>query len=381
MNYFLQTHCLLSRLSQRTEAVGLTCIVLLSAILITSQPFIRNWSYRLFFISHVVLGIVLLPSLLFHGSHLRVYILEALVIFMIDIGVRRLDTTIGHSTIVRIPHTNLLKLTVPLSEREMRRYKSAPGQHTYISIPHLGHSARSSKLSIHALQKKILSNPVSVAHVSENEITLILRERQGPASRALTALVQTNKAHPPICVEGPYGASRFFPNFATSYDNILLVAGGVGGAFMMPVYNDICRNMTLENKNSPKLRFIWAVRSAKEVAWIADLPEFQDVLHDPQMKLHVTGIGSGMSVTDSDSVCEDVDLVHIHHDDNSSQGVERNRPNLRRIVNDIIGQNDTKKTAVVVCGPRGMAEELRGHIAHWVKKGKEVWWHNESFGW
>ncbi|KAL8635984.1 MAG: hypothetical protein Q9228_006574, partial [Teloschistes exilis] len=40
------------------------------------------------------------------------------------------------------------------------------------------------------------------------------------------------------------------------------------------------------------------------------------------------------------------------------------------------------KAAVLVCGPAGMAAELRRAVGKYVRSGEvDVWWHDEQFGW
>lgn len=59
----------------------------------------------------------------------------------------------------------------------------------------------------------------------------------------------------------------------------------------------------------------------------------------------------------------------------------RERPDLRNIVDEVLGAGKGEKVAVLFCGPEGMARELRTHVGRWVHRGRDVWWHDERFGW
>lgn len=56
------------------------------------------------------------------------------------------------------------------------------------------------------------------------------------------------------------------------------------------------------------------------------------------------------------------------------------RPEVGRIVDEVFRMGEGERVAVVVCGPEGMAREARRGVARWVGKGREVWFHEEGFG-
>jgi hypothetical protein len=59
----------------------------------------------------------------------------------------------------------------------------------------------------------------------------------------------------------------------------------------------------------------------------------------------------------------------------------RERPDLRKIVDGTFRHGNEERVAVLVCGPKQMARELREQVGRWVKKGRDVYFHDESFGW
>lgn len=59
----------------------------------------------------------------------------------------------------------------------------------------------------------------------------------------------------------------------------------------------------------------------------------------------------------------------------------KQRPHLGAIVDSVFRKGKGERVAVLVCGPAGMARELRRDVGKWVGKGRDVWFHDESFGW
>jgi hypothetical protein len=55
------------------------------------------------------------------------------------------------------------------------------------------------------------------------------------------------------------------------------------------------------------------------------------------------------------------------------------RPDLRRLVRGTLSHGGNERVAIVVCGPKTLGHSIRREIAPWVKRGREVWFHDESF--
>ena len=379
LNFFVQAGVLYQRLTARIVIIGMLAFAMLSILATTSLEIIRRWSYRVFFVLHLFIGVALLPLLFFHAKPLRVYVAEALAIFIIDFICRNLDTIIGFATISTVPHTKLVQLKIPVPASKIARFKEAPGQHIYLSIPPESTLAKKSTPSIHDL----LLNPFTIVHVSDKDITLVVRALHGPTTQAITALASLRKARPPIKIEGPYGTSRRFPNLAGQYDRILLVAGGVGATFILPIYRDLKDQMDAEGKNLDRLTFVWSMRSDAEASWATELhtKDSDSLENDEGIKIYITG----GSVQDRAFAPEDgsVELEELQGgaDEPLKASVGRERPDLRKIVDETFRMSNEERVAVLVCGPDGMARELRKCVGKWISKGRDLWFHDESFGW
>jgi NAD(P)H-flavin reductase len=386
INFFIQAGLLSKRLTSLVVWIGIIAFFGMTILVSASLQAIRRWSYRLFFISHLLTGIAILPLLFFHASPLRLYVIEALALFIFDILCRKLDTTTAFTTITPIPRTSLIRLSIPIPYPKIQRFKAAPGQHVYLSIPPNSVPTSSSSSAPNPHLYEFLFNPFTVASVTDTEITLVIRSLSGPTTLALSHLSHLNKAKPPINIEGPLGSSKHFPDFATEFDRVLLIAGGVGATFILPLYQDIQTKLVKEMRSSDRIRLVWCMRDISEASWAS--PELGlEAGEAESISLHVTGSGTTgstyNSATDGGVELENVpsqsqragkaregQLVH-------SEG----RPDLRRAVDEMFRHGGEERVAVLVCGPHGMAREVRRHVGRWVEKGREVWWHDESFGW
>lgn len=378
MNFFVQAGLLEKRLTSLVVWIGIIALLSMSLLMSTALETVRRWSYRVFFVIHLVVGMSILPLLFFHASPLRLYVTESLFLFIFDLLCRKVDTVVSFATIASVTGTSLLKLDIPISPRKIQRFKGSPGQHVYLQIPQQSVPTSSPFPYLH----EVLYNPFTVAAVSDTHISLVLRTLNGPMTQALSQLSHMNKAHPPLNIEGPLGSSRHFPNFAAEYDRVLLVAGGVGATFIIPFYRDIRTQLLREARSFERVKVIWSMRDVAESHWAFDATTSNE---GENVELHVTDPRFDTSGRTGDGSVELIDIFSPVDGQNDSGGEivahSKGRPDLRRAVDEMFRHGVAERVAVLVCGPEGMAREIRGYVGKWVEKGREVWFHDESFGW
>ena len=143
---------------------------------------------------------------------------------------------------------------------------------------------------------------------------------------------------------------------------------------------------------------VWAVRGAGDATWAVTGKEAQALLRDNNLRLFVTGSivdpadlassrreasgqaeGSGAG-DDGDGEVEMSAMYRDRRRGRYTSQHNRKRPDLKKIVDDLFKHGQEERVAVLVCGPREMARELREHLGPWVKKGRSVWYHKEGFG-
>ncbi|OTA07173.1 ferric reductase [Trichoderma parareesei] len=401
--FFVLSGIWLKRFFAPVVFCGVLAAVALHALMGTALVRVRRLSYRVFFITH--LGVALLTPVLlfFHAHSARFYVVESLVVFLVDIAVRKFGMiTHTASTVEIVPGTNLIKITAPMPAHKIEDFRSRPGSHVYLSLPPEG------RTSNHPVSKSfifdLLFNPFTVAAVSQDNqtITLVARRRTGPMTNMLSQVASsssssssssTTTSFPPqspypgdhttntitLAIEGPHGAigKHFQHLLAWGPSRILLVAGGVGATFALPLYHALRRDPP---SSSAHVHFVWAIRSAADATWAMAPNSSSDdneksLLDDDNVHLYLT---ENLMGNDASSI----ELQDMRGGSSSSSSRNNSRrPNFQKIVDDLFRHGADEKVAILVCGPDEMARDVRRRVGPWVFKGREVWWHNESFGW
>ncbi|RYP76958.1 hypothetical protein DL770_007132 [Monosporascus sp. CRB-9-2] len=382
LNYYYQMGILGRRIIDIVPALGLTAFIGMVLLNTTALSIIRRYSYRIFFITHLIVALALPPVVFVHHRSSTFYVVEALALFIIDLALRKMDTFTTDASFVPIPGSNLIKIVAPVPPQKISRFRESPGTHVYLSVPASSRPSPSAFSAAHYIFE-FMFNPFTIASVDEHstDLTLIARCRNGPMTQNLTRLANGSTAGMKIhlSIEGPYGCAARFPNFAgPEFDQILLVAGGVGASFVLPVY----RSVLGENPGAG-VTMVWAVRSASEATWPAS-DVSQSILEDDKVQLYLTGdiLGSTSGTGSLSGGDAELEVDHLsQRQPKYSPDRNRRRPDLRKIVDDVFKHGVEERIAVLVCGPEGMADELRRHVGTWVRKGRKVWWHNESFEW
>ncbi|KAL5089196.1 hypothetical protein Trisim1_005759 [Trichoderma cf. simile WF8] len=385
LNYYFQAGGLPAAFFRAVPALGMSGLFCMTLLNTTSLRMIRRLSYRLFFIIHILVALAVPFIVWFHVPHGRIYMAEALALAIIDLGIRRYIRVTSFCAIEAVTGTDLVKIEVKGSERMMKSLASRPGSHIYLSIPPASRS-KETPLLLSYLGSEFTSNPYTVASVDEEagEFMLIVRQMRGPTTKTLSsfsnpASMGTNVA---LSFDGPYGGYTNFLDFSRSkFDGVLLFAGGVGATFIFQLYKHI------RTKNpSLRVQTIWATRNINEAAWCTTQTD-STILKDGGLRLFCTR--SGLESVDSPayecSNTSDVEMSSLDKEskvDYKSLAVEGfQRPNIRQIVNAFFQQGYGGRVGVVVCGPDEMAVDVRRAVTHWVERDRDVWFHNESFGW
>ncbi|KFZ16183.1 hypothetical protein V502_05220, partial [Pseudogymnoascus sp. VKM F-4520 (FW-2644)] len=244
LNFFIRAGLVKNLFTRPVPSLGLVALALILTLYITSINTIRTYNYRIFYISHFTISLILAPILFFHASPVRLYLLETLALVLFNTLTRRFTSFVAPSTITALPSTSLLNLTIPIPPSHRTLYANAQAQHVYLSIP------SPSQPPSGAAILNLCSNPYTIASIAPDttSLTLIARSLAGPTSARLLELTELSKARPPLRIEGPYGGSSRFPDFANEFDRILLVAGGVGATFVLPLYQRVLAGIDNEER-------------------------------------------------------------------------------------------------------------------------------------
>ena len=224
-------------------------------------------------------------------------------------------------------------------------------------------------------------------------MNLIIRPLSGTTQILSTIGTANSKGSSQLVIEGPYGAAPYFPDLIESYDRILLVAGGVGATFTVPIYRSLLQHAREGSVEESKIRFVWSVRKEEDASWAIKYLQGDGRSALPHgFEVYISGSRDQTSES-PEAAEESIELEErnrlLQDGENTGEqsvieigaSASRGRPNLRQIVDDVFGHHESEKVAVLVCGPVGMGRALRRDVGQWVTKGREVFWHNEDFGW
>ena len=222
-------------------------------------------------------------------------------------------------------------------------------------------------------------------------------------------------------MERPYGNSTYFPDLL-SYDRVLLVSGGIGATFTLAFYYALLGQISeLQQRDSgaaaaqaEKLHFVWTVRDIAEAWFGINNIRRQCGRLPSNFSLHITGnvdrekiprILSSEPLWSSDwevmnaqtnsslPTCTP-EVPIVTHDErlrdyvakeedgeDISHALNFGRAKVEKIVDAAFAGKDVKTVAVLVCGPGPLGRDVRRCVGNWVQDGKEVFWHEEQFGW
>lgn len=396
LNFFVLSGFLAKRIKDKDVIFGLISIILFSAISTTALGQLRRWNYRVFYVSHVAIANILVVPLYFHVHHIRPYVWEVFIINVLHLIFRtqRLKTYSG--TIKLLPGTNLVEVRIPLTAmNSVLTWR--PGQHVYLSRP-TGKAYSTSAYDQFVLRNQ--TNPFTVASipVKDKELLLVARALNGNTkrlaglARSLSGDADGEEPTIPIALEGPYGASTHLPDFS-NFDKVLLVAGGVGATFIMPIYRSIIEFQNPDHAGHPRIRFIWAVQRLVDTQWAfpaatdEDVPPADSGSHNSgSVEVFVTrGPGTTLLVGENGEdfeLAEDDQLLSMEEEMKKPRKgmiLKAGRPKMSAIVDEVFSKG--ARVAVVACGPGRLTRKLRSSVEQWVKQGHEVYWHEETFGW
>jgi hypothetical protein len=250
-NFFILSGFLAKRIKDWDVIWGLVSIILFATISTTALAFVRRKSYRVFYISHIAIANFIILPLWLHVSHIRIYVYQAILVEALHLVFRALRLKLYQGTIRLLPGTNLIQIRIPLPAKSSA-LNWKPGQHVYLSKP-WGKASAPSFYQQWLMTNK--TNPFTIASIpgKDKELLLVARTMKGntkyladlarslaKGSSGIPMLPTAGGDIPilPMALEGPYGASTRLPDLR-NYDQVLLVAGGVGATFIMPIYRSI----------------------------------------------------------------------------------------------------------------------------------------------
>jgi hypothetical protein len=397
---------------------GITAIVLFSGLGVTSLGPVRRWrglGYRGFYATHVILAALVLVVAWMHVSHLRTYVYEAGGIYVLNILLRMFRTEKAVSvTVERVERTGLVKLCVPvLAGQGGKKGRGIAGQHAFLSLPtpasykFLPNWSRwpwkqknpfSIVPSMLLPSTAVLATSTASASTSQSAspnppnptgdgmtffirapsdyngaFTTTLSGLPSPSSSSSTSTPTSTATTTPqviknvvVDIETPYGSSPSYLSIllSPSTSSVLLVAGGVGATFALPIYSHLLQQkhgVGHKNNASTMVKLIWVVRTLEESRWGIGLLSGLPMAAGFKAVIYVTRLSN----TGEGSETRDVSGSNIQiflPSDGSGDGREKwkqgNRPNWRDVVAESFGDKSGGRRRRK--GMRNVESELSG---------------------
>jgi NAD(P)H-flavin reductase len=385
MSFFITQKILVYRLMDWDVCLGVSAFCIFTGIVFTALSPVRRFSYhKRFYRPHILLSGLLMPALFLHVPATRKYVYQMAACYIFN-GLARTNSTSVPiaATVTPMPGTSLIKIRVPGPAWGVPPLLGSgtpgwvPGQHIYVKQS-VGPDMPRSPFTVVSLPPREGQDGGD----ESSSIDLVVRVLGGPntawlaAQPAETGLAAQNAT---VFVEGPYGqARRFLPQLLQDGEDnreILLVAGGVGATFTVPVY----LTLLARQGSARHIRFVWFVKTVEEAEWglemlrAAVVPELDatvyvtkqsevrfEKLKSTKQRLRVLGYEKRPAMKDI------VDAVF------SPQGASEKN---------LAAGNNFATVSVLACGPRSMMRALRKEVGGYVmREGRNVWYHEEVFG-
>ncbi|KAG2138486.1 ferric reductase NAD binding domain-containing protein [Suillus clintonianus] len=413
---------------------GVVSMIAFSILCIVSLRPVRAQAYELFFYVHFSMVLTFLIGAYYHTKQFTVayWIYPCFVIWGLDRLIRFIRLVMFNHSYFGFGSGSTMDATAELLSDDFVRLRFhrpshfhwTPGQTAYLIMPSVSRLPfEAHPFTIASFNSKLFDAPkeqnptsekytqISIAEGSLGssapfwkELVFFINVREGFTARLKDAALKGDKVK--VFVDGPYGPS---PNLS-SYDTSVLIAGGSGVSYTLPVLLDIIERVRNGQSSCSRVVFIWSIRSVDHIHWIDEVLIRALRLAPPSLSIsihiHVTGAPSTIETLpqsyspkdekrardDSGSdimELQDGKVVEINNDSLfaiESVKLAHERPDLWAILRDEV-KATTGRMSVSVCGSQSIARSVRGALRFPVSSplsvangGPSVTLHIESFG-
>jgi predicted ferric reductase len=229
-----------SNLLEHEQIFGIIAACSLFVIFLTTLG-MKKLRYELFYIIHVTMFMLIMITLAMHRPEFSekeiIVILIASSLWGSDRIIRGFRilyySRANQATIHPLPHGGT---RIVLSRSPTR---AIPGTHCFLWLPTI---------------RKFETHPFTIVRTSPN-LELVINAYDGFTSDLHNYAVKNPGKSLRASVDGPYGA---IPDFASTADKVILVAGGSGASFTFGVALDAIKRLPASSNTT--IDFVWTVR-------------------------------------------------------------------------------------------------------------------------
>jgi predicted ferric reductase len=290
---------------------GFAAWAILTFIVITSFAPIRRLSYEFFVIQHLVTFVGFIVAVWMHAQdEVKIWVCIPIGLVVFD---RVARYTWGAYANLAIFHKKSNKVSL---WTHSAIFTPLPGNVTRVTIENPGVKWQPGQhvfLTCHSVVP-LQCHPFTIASLpSDNKMEFFIRAENGGTRRffryasKMDSLLgdgqATSQSGRAVFIEGPYGSMRPLRQF----DSVVLLAGGMGATFTMPLLRDLVSAWKMEcNGEQPshtarlaatkRLRFVWVIKSRSQFSLfnsqlqslLADVEECRRSQPDFQKEIEVS---------------------------------------------------------------------------------------------
>lgn len=262
---------------------GFAAWCILTFIVLASLAPVRRLSYEIFVLQHLVTFIGFIVAVWLHApNEVKVWVWIPIGLLVFDRVARYAWGAYANLSIFHRKSTESALWTHSAS------FTALPGNVTKVIIQNPGIHWQPGQhvfLACHSIVP-LQSHPFTIASIPEdNKLEFFIRAENGGTrrffryaskDRVLGADAAPTARGRTVFVEGPYGTIRSLRQF----DSVVLVAGGMGATFAMPLLRDIAsawkREILRENQTksthvrrltaTKRIRFVWVIKSRSQLS-------------------------------------------------------------------------------------------------------------------
>lgn len=362
----------LEELKRTSNIFGICAFASMLLIAVTSIAIARRKAYEIFYVCHWLFTITTLVFVWYHDHATNQYVKASAGIILADLFLRLLRVLFTNpyaEAELAIVNEDLLTVTVP-RPRFGPMHSWIPGSHAFLNIPTL------SGLHQH--------HPFTIYSIPEDgHIQFIIKRQAG-----FTSTLHKRDAGAVRClVDGSYGSlqtTRF-----GLYPHVLLIGGGVGITFVMP----ILRALLLRKNSVQHVSFVWSTNNSSTFSFFErELRAVQNALEASGSKIVLRirlAFTQGLSASSSDvgevstetpTISASEKSVSVQAKPAASFEITRGRVALTELIQEEL--RHTERLAIGVCGPSHLVLAAKKAVSFELSRtSQDVFLYSEAFEW
>jgi len=364
---------------------GVVSLIGMELLYVFSIPFLRQRFYPLFLASHIVGLALFMVGAAMHFESAVKYVLLGVVLYGVDNFMRIVKTRVTKARVRAMPELGITEVELPTVSTGWRA-----GQHVRIRF-------LTTELGITSWT---IAHPFTIANASDSAggkgLTLLIKKAgrwtnslYAAAERADHYGMEGGYGHyrkMSVMVEGPYGGLGNM--VLSSYSGVLIITGGSGVTLALSAAEEVVQMVQKGKSNVRFIELVWITQDINSVDPLSSA--FSSIVSAcnliPDIAIKVTVRYTRASAIPQEKLAYPLDSavslpLNIE--------VQPGRPKLKNTIDSMIGRTSSVKgpsgVAVAVCGPVGLAAEVREIVRKVDGAGRSsvggVELHEEVFGW